>query len=302
MIFGRGGGGGVVNRVTKRSSFNSYREFAVSGDSQGGFRLTADVDVPLAPAAGLRVNGVYENGDSFRRGVELERYGVNPTVGLLLGPDTRLDLSYEFFHDRRTADRGLPSISGRPLTGADRTFFGDPEDSFADIDAHVGSFSVEHRFREGLTLRNRAQYGDYDKFYQNIYPNGPVSTGQVRLSAYNDTTRRKNLLSQTDLVLEGPLAGIDQTLLLGFEIGRQKTRNQRRNGVFLGVPGAATPPAFVNVPVGSPTIDANLQFLPNGANNRSEASIAAFYVQTRSASRRCSRSSPASASTASRSR
>jgi len=279
MIFGRGGGGGIVNRVTKRSSFNSYREFAVSGDSEGGFRLTADVDVPLAPVAGLRVNGVYENGESFRRGVDLQRFGVNPSVGLLLGPDTRLDLSYEFFHDRRTADRGLPSIAGRPLTGADRTFFGDPEDSFADIDAHVGSFALEHRFREGLTLRNRTQYGDYDKVYQNIYPNGPVTAGQLRLAAYNDTTRRKNLLSQTDLVLEGPIAGIDQTLLLGVEIGQQRTRNQRRNGFFLGVPGAATPPTSILVPVGSPTIDSNLDFRANGANNRSEASILAFYVQ-----------------------
>ena len=26
MIFGRGGGGGIVNRVTKRSSLNEYRE------------------------------------------------------------------------------------------------------------------------------------------------------------------------------------------------------------------------------------------------------------------------------------
>jgi catecholate siderophore receptor len=276
MIFGRGGGGGVVNRVTKRSSFNPYREFAVSGDSEGGFRLTADLDQPLGSSAGLRFNGVYENGESFRREVELERYAANPTIGLLLGPDTRLDLSYEYLHDRRTADRGLPSLGGRPLEGADRSFFGDPKDSFADIDAHVASLAVEHDFREGLTLRNRTQYGDYDKFYQNIYPAGPVTAGGVRLSAYNDTTRRENFFSQTDLVLEGSIAGLDQTLLVGFEIGRQHTRNQRRNGFFLNAAGA---PASILVPVASPTIDARLDFRPNGANNRSEASIAALYVQ-----------------------
>src|SRR5688500_6762989 len=58
MIFGRGGGGGVVNRVTKRSSLNEYREFAISGDSQGGYRLTGDVDQPLGDSAGFRINGV----------------------------------------------------------------------------------------------------------------------------------------------------------------------------------------------------------------------------------------------------
>src|SRR5688500_5896142 len=80
MIFGRGGGGGVVNRVIKRSTLGSYREGLLSGDSFGGFRVTGDVDQPLSNAVGLRVNGLYENGDSFRRHVDLERYGVNPTV------------------------------------------------------------------------------------------------------------------------------------------------------------------------------------------------------------------------------
>src|SRR5687768_9693477 len=77
MIFGRGGGGGVVNRVTKRSALAPYREFLASGDSEGGVRLTGDIDQPLGAGAGLRINGVYENGDSFRRHVDLERYAIN---------------------------------------------------------------------------------------------------------------------------------------------------------------------------------------------------------------------------------
>src|SRR5215213_9788155 len=40
MIFGRGGGGGVLNRVLKRSSLNPYRAFTASGDGWGGVRLT----------------------------------------------------------------------------------------------------------------------------------------------------------------------------------------------------------------------------------------------------------------------
>jgi catecholate siderophore receptor len=137
---------------------------------------------------------------------------------------------------------------------------------------------VEHQFGDGLTLRNRTFYGDYDKFYQNIYPNGPVtSAGTVRLSAYNDSTTRKNLFSQTDLVWENRLAGIDQTLLFGFELGRQTGNNQRRNGVF----GAtATSPTSINVPVTDPTVDVPaITFLANGANNDMKATVAAVYVQ-----------------------
>jgi len=284
MIFGRGGGGGVVNRVTKRASGGSYREFALAADSEGGWRLTGDVDQPLGSGVGLRVNAIYEDGESFRRFVELERYGINPTLGILLGGGaTRIDLAYEFFHDRRTADRGVPSLAGRPLEGADRTFFGDPGDSFADVDVHLLTGAVEHSFSDALTVRNRTQYADYDKFYQNIFPSGPVAAdGTVRLSAYNNITTRQNLISQTDLVVAGDWGGLGHTLLLGFELGRQDTLNRRLNGFFQ--PGDS-PSLFV--PAGSPTVDADVIFRPVNTNAArtpaafadSEAEIAAIYAQ-----------------------
>jgi catecholate siderophore receptor len=286
MIFGRGGGGGVVNRVTKRSSFGTYRELAVQGDSEGGLRLTGDVDQPLGESIGLRLNGVYENGESFRRHVELERFGINPVLGARLG-DTRIDLSYEYFHDRRTADRGLPAAGSRPLRGADRTFFGDPDLSFADVDAHVASLAVEHRFSDALTLRNRTSYGDFDKFYQNIFPSAlNTATGLVSVSAYNDSVDRQNLFSQTDLIVEGDLGGFSHTLLLGFEIGRQETLSRRRNGFFTSAANPLGVPS-ISVPVTSPTIDASLVFLPVNTNpartpanfNESEAKVLAFYAQ-----------------------
>ncbi|HYC96190.1 MAG TPA: TonB-dependent siderophore receptor [Sphingomicrobium sp.] len=295
MIFGRGGGGGIVNRVTKRSSLGEYRQLSAAADSFGGFRFTGDVDQPLAGNVGLRVNGMYENGDSFRRHVELERYGINPTVGFQAGPDTRIDLSYEYLHDRRTTDRGVPSDarggagtvenSVEPLDGFDKTFFGDPDKSFAKADVHIAQLAVEHRFSESLTLRNRTLYGNYDKAYQNIYPNGPVTDRDgigpqgftVRLNAYRDVTERENLFSQTDLVWEGKLGSIDQTLLVGFELGRQEGHNQRLNGVF-GAGGVG--PSFFDVPFDHPTRDfPAISFNPNGAHNGIKTKVAAAYIQ-----------------------
>jgi catecholate siderophore receptor len=282
MIFGRGGGGGVVNRVTKRASGEAYREFALAGDSEGGVRITGDVDQPLGSGIGLRVNGVWEHGESFRRGVEIDRWGVNPTLGVTLG-ETRLDFSYEFFHDRRTTDRGVPAFNDRPLEGHDRLFFGDPEDSFADVDVHIGSFAVEHRLAEGLTLRNRTQYADYDKAYQNIYPSDlDEATGVVSLSAYRDTARRHNLISQTDLVWRADTGGVGHTLLFGVELARQETRSRRLNGFF-----QPSDSASFGVPVSSPTIDADIIFRPVNTNatrtpanwNETEATVAAIYVQ-----------------------
>ena len=279
MIFGRGGGGGIVNRVTKRSGLDSYRQLLASADSFGGFRLTGDLDQPLSETIGLRLNGMYEDGDSFRRHVDLKRYAVNPTLGILAGPNTRIDVAYEYLHDRRTADRGIPSLNGKPLEGFDRTFFGDPDDSFAKADVNIATAAIQHELGEGLTLRNRILFGDYDKFYQNIYPNSAVLPADadnpelgVRLGAYNSRNDRQNLFSQTDLIWETRLGGVDQTLLFGFELGRQRSRNLRQSGTILG---------SNRVPLSDPTVDVDVIFASTAsdANNRTRATIAAFYVQ-----------------------
>ena len=278
MIFGRGGGGGIVNRVTKQSRIDANRSFTIGTTSFGGVRATGDIDQPLSESIGLRVNGLYEKGESFRRHVDLERYGINPTIAFAVGPETRLDLSYEYFHDSRTTDRGVPSVTDpagidKPLKGFDRTFFGDPDDSYAKADVHLASASFSHRLADGLTLRNRTMVGDYDKFYQNIYPsNLDEATSQVVLDAYNSTNNRRNLISQTDLVWEGRLGGIDQTLLAGIEVGRQTSRNKRLNGTIIG---------GNRVPLSDPTVDVAVIFATaaSAADNRTRADLAAVYIQ-----------------------
>ena len=274
MIFGRGGGGGIINRVLKRPTLGTARDLIASGDGWGGYRFTADLDQPLGGGVGLRVNGMYEDSDSFRHHVDLKRYGINPTAGLLVGPDTRIDFSYEYFHDRRTADRGVPADGDDPLRGHDRDFFGDPGISFARANVNLATVAVEHQFAEGLTLKNRTMFGDYRKFYQNVFANSfSPATETVTLAGYNNRNDRTNLFSQNDLIWENHLGGIDQTLLVGFEVGSEKSRNYRNTASFAG--GAQF------VPVGDPTRDTGATFAPllSDANNKVKATVAAAYIQ-----------------------
>jgi catecholate siderophore receptor len=283
MIFGRGGGGGIVNRVMKRPGFGEYREALTSTDSYGGVRLTGDVDHALGSNIGFRLNGLYENGDSFRRHFDLKRYGVNPALAFQAGDGTRIDVGYEYFHDWRVADRGVPSETGEPLEGFDRTFFGDPEKSYAKASVNLVRFGIEHEISDGLTIKNHTLFGDYDKFYQNIFAGSAVLAAtsilpeRVRLSAYNNANTRKNLFSQTDLVWENRLGGIDQTLLFGFEVGRQKSRSQRNTGTLSGDCLLADG----SVPLSDPTCEVGAVWAPiaTDANNRTEATVGAVYFQ-----------------------
>ncbi|MGN6848251.1 MAG: TonB-dependent receptor [Sphingomicrobium sp.] len=271
MIFGRGGGGGIVNRVLKRPTLNSWREVTASADNWGDLRLTGDVDQPLSKTVGVRLNAMIEGGDTFRRHADLHRYGINPTLAIVRG-NTRIDVSYEHFHDRRTADRGVPADGDEPIRGHARDFFGDPGISYSKAGADVATVAIEHDFGGGLTLRNRMMFGDYRKFYQNVYGSGfnPV-TGLVSLAGYNNRNNRTNLFSQTDLVWQNHLAGIDQTLLFGFEVGREKSRNKHLTASL----------SKTTTPVSDPTVDVDAIFTagPADADSRVRATLAAVYVQ-----------------------
>ncbi len=80
MIFGRGGAGGVINRVTRQANWDSVREVTLQGGSWDNRRATFDVGGAANDAVALRVTGMVEDSDSYRDGVELERQGINPTA------------------------------------------------------------------------------------------------------------------------------------------------------------------------------------------------------------------------------
>jgi catecholate siderophore receptor len=81
MIFGRGGGGGVINRATKAAEFTPIREVTLLGGSYGNKRFTTDLSQPLNDKVALRFNALYENSGSFRDYVGLKRFGLSPTSG-----------------------------------------------------------------------------------------------------------------------------------------------------------------------------------------------------------------------------
>jgi catecholate siderophore receptor len=276
LIFGRGTGGGVINRVSKEAGWTPLRELTLQGGSYDTRRGMVDVGQGVSEAVALRFNGLYENSDRFRHDVNLERYGLNPTVTVAAGPRTRITAGYEHFSDYRTADRGIPSFQGRPAAIDIRTFFGDPSRSWSDAVVNVGTASLEHELSPALRIRSRVLVGDYDKMYQNVFPGSVDPTGTlVAISAYNNRNDRTNLLTQTDLTWRATTGSVGHTLLSGIELGRQVSRNLRNTGFFDGTETS------VSAPLDRPTISRPITFRPaeSDADNRVRVHSAAVYLQ-----------------------
>lgn len=279
MLFGRGGAGGVINRSTLKADWSRASDVTLQLGSHDNRRATFDLNQPINGALATRLTGMYENSGSYRDGVNLERYGFNPTGAYRLDRSTMLRFGYERFHDDRTADRGIPSSGNRPLATAPSTFFGDPRSSSASVTVDALTAVIERQMSGGLLLRNRTQYGSYEKFYQNVYPTGPLSAaGTVALGAYNNLTDRKNIFNQVDLTLSGEAGRTKHVVLAGAELGRQATDNVRLTGYFIAVgPDAAS----FAVPATAPNVSVPLTFRPSptDADNHGVATVAAVYAQ-----------------------
>lgn len=231
LVFGRGNGGGALNRVSKTANGESISAFDLGAGMFGYARLAGDFGGELTRDVAGRVNAVVEESDSYRDHVGISRRGLAPTLRIQASPNTRIDLFGEVFSDERTVDRGVPSQNGRPWPGDVDTFFGNPNLSNSEIDVATLRGVLTHDFGKGLSFRGALSYGDYDKFYENVYPGGAVNTATdtVRISSYNNATERQNLLGQADLIWETSLAGLEHTVLFGMESGRQESDNRRVN-------------------------------------------------------------------------
>lgn len=275
MIFGRGGGGGVINRVTKEAGFSPSREISVIAGSYFNRRIAGDFDQPLSDKIAFRLNSVYENSRSFRRFVNLHRFAINPTFSLVPSSTTRITFGYEYAGDRRTADRGITSFQGKPADVPLSTFYGDPDNSHVRSYVNLLYAAVEHQIGK-LNIHNRTLFGDYDRFYQNYVPGAPnANKTLVILTAYNNATKRRNVFNQTDMNYVARSGRIKHTLLGGVELGLQLTDNFRNTGLFNNTITS------ISVPYSNPTTNTAITFRQNAtdADNHLRTNLGAAYLQ-----------------------
>jgi len=232
LIFGRGAGGGAINRVAKMANIDS--EFANFDAALGTFAqgsLAADINLPTSMTTGVRLNTTYERFDNDRDFYNGEFFGVSPSFTAELGEDTRLTAIYSDDRNNQVTDRGVPSFNNLPLMGFDSAFFGADGFNNATSDVHIARVRLDHDFSEQLSVNASVQYAHYDKIYANILPRGTDGT-TVELSGYEDFTTRENLIGQINLIWQGDTGGIGHTLLAGAEVISQDTANGRANVLF----------------------------------------------------------------------
>ena len=237
LLFGRGGTGGLLNRVTKKGVIgDSFTEARTSLDSFGGYSVQLDSNFATGQSSAVRVNALYEVLDNHRDFYDGERVGFNPTARFMLSDRSILDISYEYMDHERFIDRGIPTgADGRPVEAFEDIVFADPELNTSTLEAHLFRAALQHEFSANLKGNLSAFYGDYDKLYQNFYASGydqVNSPGVVTLDGYVDTTDRQNLILSGNLIGQFFTGRVEHTVIFGAEYIDTESDQDRFNAFW----------------------------------------------------------------------
>jgi len=267
ILFGKGGSGGIVNRVSKQASFIDINSYTLQLGSFDSKRATLDINRKITDRFAVRLNVLADKGDSFIKGVNYEKQGINPVFTYLLDDKTTIKFGREYFHDQRIGYRGIPSQNGRPYNGNRNTYYGAASVSPNEVSVNSTFFNIEHYFSDNVMIKNTTRYTDYDKYYQNVYAGSSVSSSDtLTLKGYFDNTQRQNFFNQTDVTWNFEMGGFEHTLLTGLEVGSQDNRRYRLT--------AANQTVSIHSPVSS-----GWNFNTYDRDKKTDIRYTSFYIQ-----------------------
>ena len=233
LLFGRGGTGGIINRVSKKAVIGEdFRNLDLGTDTFGAFDLAADVNLSTGTNSALRLNLHTDSLANHRDFYEGERFGINPTLRVILDDQTIVDLSYEYADHERFIDRGIPTLNGVPAEGLKDIVFGEEGVNIQTLEASIFRGNLEHRINSSQKAVVSFQSSSYEKFYQNYYASGYDGT-LVTMDGYSDPTERDNTMFSANLINEFDVPFLNgsakHTLMVGAEAISTDNKNFRYN-------------------------------------------------------------------------
>ncbi len=228
LLFGRGGTGGIINRVTKKAQIGEqFGSFDIGADDFGAFDFAADFNRTGENSA-FRLNLHSDSLENHRDMYDGDRTGINPTLKIQLSDATTLDLSYEYADHERFIDRGIPTANGKPVDALKDVVFGTEDLNLTTLEADIFRGIVTTDLSDTSKAIFSLTSSEFEKLYQNLYASGyDLATNVVTLDGYYDPTERENLIFSANLVNELQIGGATHTLLIGAEVIDTDNKNTR---------------------------------------------------------------------------
>ena len=223
-VFGRGEPGGAVNLVTKKPKFETEGAIGLALGSFDKVRVDGDWTGPLSDAFAVRLNGFYEQSNSFRDTLETKRSGVFPSAQWRITPKTSLTYEGEITRQELPFDRGVVSLNNKLDVVPASRFLGEPGDGPLEADATGHQLQLQHDFDDSWSLLVGAGYRATD--LQGFSTEAELATARQRLFVDGQTLSRQRRFRDYEAehtVYRAEISGrfetgaLEHRLLAGFD-------------------------------------------------------------------------------------
>ena len=227
LLFGRGGTGGLINRVSKKALIGeTFTGLNVGLDSFGAGDFAIDGNLEVNDSVAFRLNAHSDSLANHRDQYDGQRFGINPTMTFAVDSATMMDLSFEYLDHERYIDRGIPTANGAPVDALNGITYG-TDGNIHTTEASILRGSLVHNYSDSGKINLTVAANDFNKMYQNLYVNGFDGTN-VELKGYNDVTLRETTTISFSNVNEFDRG----TLTVGLDILDTENQNTRFNSYF----------------------------------------------------------------------
>ncbi|MEM9121105.1 MAG: TonB-dependent siderophore receptor [Cyanobacteria bacterium P01_F01_bin.56] len=266
VLFGAGNLGGTVNLVTDVPRREPRYEVEVTAGNYALYTTALDFTGPLDEFSSYRTNLAYENRGSFVDFENSEFFFFAPTLQLIDTAQTSLIVDFEYIYNlSRGNSVGLPAISAIGLEDNDlveriisgggtiseedtaragtldiRTNSGEPDISQSESNVSRISYRLDHQINDRWRIRNEFlgsfQNTAEDSFVAGVnfvQPAGQPDFSLIDRVYIDNPSNREAYTLNTNVVGDFPVAGIDQTLLLGVEWFRETQEDRLFQRLFL---------------------------------------------------------------------
>ncbi len=234
LLFGRGGEGGLINRVSKKAVLGeTFTNLSLGFDSFTANDFAVDSNVQLNDTISMRLMAHSDTLANHRDLYDGTRSGINPTFTFALNEATELNISLEYLDHERFIDRGIPT-TGALVNEALRDIVYGNDKNVHTTEGTILKANLEHNYSDNGKINLSIMGNNFNKMYQNIYVKSVTSNSDGCLATfacmegYRDTTARET----SSLNLTNVNTFDRGTLTLGLDLLDTDNENERFHSHF----------------------------------------------------------------------
>lgn len=226
-LFGRGEPGGTVNIVTRKPEFTRKGSIQLQGGSWNNYRVDADFTSPVTDNFAVRVNGAYEDAESYRDIIHTKKIFLTPSMLWKIGDKTSISYELEFSSLKVPFDRGIPIFNNDFTRIPASRYLGEPNDPPIKLDTLGHQVQLQHDFNDHWSLLVGGAYRTthiigFQEVAELVASRQPFLVGPTagtilsRQRRFTDA-KTENIIGRAELTGHFDIGSMANTLVVGID-------------------------------------------------------------------------------------